>query len=111
MLRLVEPKIRPQSSPESLEFFVTDQGCIKANYLYIFNNALTRASNTIDSFLDAVNFNCISEDTYLEVKMLKEELGIDAWAQTQKNSHSFTTATIDKILDVLSLKYDEDEEV
>lgn len=110
LLRLVEPKVRPQSSPESLEFFVTDQACIKANYLYIFNNGLVRASN-MESFLDAVNFNCIDEDTYLEVKMLKEDLGVDAWVQTQKKSHGYTPATIDKVLAVLSLKFDEDKEV
>lgn len=45
-LRLVEPKLRPNSSPESLEFFVTDQSCIKPNYLYIFNNGLTRVANS-----------------------------------------------------------------
>ena len=35
-----------------------------------------------DNFLDGVNFNRIDEDAYLEVKMLKEELGIDEMCQS-----------------------------
>jgi len=106
LLRLVEPKLVPFSSPESLEFFVTDQSCIKADYLYIFNNAFSRVSNIRNQFIDDVNFSRISEDTYLEVKMLKEELGVDEWVQTQIKAYGFTPATIDLILAILELRYD-----
>ena len=51
-----------------------------------------------DNFLDGVNFNRIDEDAYLEVKMLKEELGIDEMCQSQNRAFSQSPETIDKIL-------------
>ena len=45
LLRLVEPKLVPFSSPESLEFFTTDQMSIKAGYLYIFNTGFAKATS------------------------------------------------------------------
>ena len=77
LVRLIEPKIEPQSSPESLIFFETDQACLKPGYLYVFNSSFARIANRNGSLIDSVNFSRISEDKYLEVKMLKEELKID----------------------------------
>ena len=82
LVRLIEPRLLPKTSPESLNFFETDQMCCKPYYLYHFNNGMVRSANVKGNFLDGVNFNRIDEDTYLEVKMLKEELGIDEMVQT-----------------------------
>ena len=43
--------------------------------------------------------------------MLKEELGVDAWVNTQNRSASFSPNVIDRILTILELKYDEDENI
>ena len=56
--------------------------CYKPGYLYIFNNGMVRSANVKGDFLDGVNFNRIDEDAYLEVKMLKEELGVDEMCQS-----------------------------
>ena len=58
-----------------------------------------------------MNFTRISEDTFLEVKMIKQELGVDEWIKTQKKFNEYTPKTIDLILKILELKYDEDEEI
>lgn len=77
LTRLIEPKIRPQSSPESLIFFETDQSCMKPGYLFLFNNSFGSIANKLGNLVDGVNFNRITEDNYLEVKMLMRELAID----------------------------------
>ena len=59
---------------------------------------MVRSANVKGNFLDGMNFNRIDEDTYLEVKMLKEELGIDEMVQTQNRAFAMSPATIDKIL-------------
>jgi hypothetical protein len=84
---------------------------IKAGYLYIFNTAFSRVASIRNQFIDDINFSRISEDTYLEVKMLKEELGIDEWVKTQPKAYGYTATTINLILKVLELKYDSDENV
>ena len=63
------------------------------------------------SFLDRVNMSRITEDIYLEVKMLWEELRVAQYPEGKKTGHSFNPATIAKILSVLELKYDLDETV
>ena len=80
---MVEPKITPQSSPESHTFFETDQYCLKPGYLYLFNSSCVRAVSNWNTLLSAVNFSRISEEIYLEVKMLKEELAIDEEVKKQ----------------------------
>ena len=77
LVRLIEPKLLPQTSPESLNFFETDQLCFKPVYLYIFNKGMAQSANVKGNFLDGLNFNRIDEDAYLEVKMLREELDLD----------------------------------
>ncbi len=69
--RLAEPKLQPNTSPESLLIFEPEQACIKPNFLYMLNEAYGRAANKCKTgFIDTLNFTRISEDTYLEVKML-----------------------------------------
>ena len=48
---------------------------------------MARSTNK-GNFLDGVNFNRIDEDAYLEVKMLKEELGVDEMCQSQNRAFS-----------------------
>ena len=72
---------------------------------------MVRSANVKGDFLDGINFNRIDENTYLEVKMLKQELGIDEIVKTQNIAFAQSPATIDKILRILELKFDEDESV
>ena len=94
LIRLVEPKLLPKTSPESINFFETDQFCLKPGSLLTFNEACVSSANNPEQvadglrgdFLDGLNFNRICEDTYLEVKMRKEMLGIDEMVKTQNRS-------------------------
>ena len=44
LMRLVEPKIVPNSNPESLNIFENEQSCIKPAFIYHFNSAMTQAA-------------------------------------------------------------------
>lgn len=72
---------------------------------------MVRSANVKGNFLDGVNFNRISEDAYLEVKMLKDELAIDEMVKRENRAFAQSPATIDKMLKILELKYDEDEAI
>ena len=61
--------------------------------------------------MSAVNFSRISEEIYLEVKMLKEELAIDEEVKKQNLAFAMSVNSIDTILEILELRYDLDEEV
>ena len=111
-MRLVEPKVIRNGAPQSLEFFVSEQECLKAGYLYIFNNAFNMAAYRSDfGFLSQLNLSRVSEDVYLEVKTRKEELKVDEYVQGKIKAYSFNPQTIDAILAILELKYDLDEDV
>ena len=110
-MRLVEPKVVRNGAPQSLDFFESEQECIKAGYLYIFNNAFNQSAYKSDGFLSQLNLSRISEDVYLEVKTRKEELKVDKYLQGKIKAYSFNPATIDTILAILELKYDLDEDV
>ena len=58
-----------------------------------------------------VNYSRVSEDVYLEVKMLMEELAIEEWAQTACKAYQNSVSTIKTMISILELKFDEDEEV
>lgn len=73
--RLIEPKITREIAPQALEVFESGQASIKPVVLYMFNCAFWRVSNSMNgNFIDTVNMSRISEDIYLEVRMLQEEL-------------------------------------
>ena len=61
--------------------------------------------------MSAVNFSRISEEIYLEVKMLKEELAIDEEVKKQNPAFAMSVDSIDTILEILELRYDLDEDV
>ena len=110
--RLAEPKLVPNSSPESLLIFEHEQACIKPNFLYMFNESFGRAANKCKTgFIDTLNYTRISEDNYLEVKMLWDELEIGKFGDSKIRAFSTNPETIERVIQVLELKYDEDEEV
>ena len=45
LIRLVEPKLLPKTSPESINFFETDQFCLKPGSLLTFNTACVRSAS------------------------------------------------------------------
>lgn len=68
-------------------------------------------ANKIGTLVDAVNFNRITEDNYLEVKMLMRELAIDEEVKKQNRAFAVSVHSINTILAILELKYDEDEDI
>lgn len=103
--------MREGGSPEVLELFESGQGCIKPSNLYLFNSAFCRAANAYEgTFLDTVNMSRVSEDVFLEVRMLQEKLRIQQFGEGKMRGLRFNPQTIETILNVLELKYDLDEE-
>ena len=86
LMRLVEPQLSPNTSPASVQFYETDQFCLKPNFNYIFNTSFCRFVNQRGSFINGINFNRITEDIYFEVKLIKETLNLEEIAQTQNRA-------------------------
>ena len=47
---------------------------MKPKVLYLLSNACGRVASRLGTLIDGVNLSRISEDVYLEVKMLRQEL-------------------------------------
>ena len=78
----------------------------------MLNESFCRAANkSKNGFIDTLNFTRISEDTYLELKMLWDELEIAKYGDNKIRAYSTNPETIQKALQVLELRFDLDEDV
>ena len=78
----------------------------------MLNESFCRAANkSKNGFIDTLNFTRISEDTYLEIKMLWDELEIAKYGDNKIRAYSTNPETIQKALQVLELRFDLDEDV
>ena len=101
--------LEPRQTPHDTKFIGTTapgQSCYKPQYLHIVNMVLCHAGFNL---IDRLNMNRCTEDTYLEVKWHKEKWDIDKFVE-DKPAYQSSVKTLNAALEVLELKFDEDEE-
>ena len=102
--------VEPRQTPHDTQFIgigIAGQSCYKPQYLHIANSFICHAGNDL---INRINLNRCTEDTYLQVKQWKEDWKIEAYVE-DKPAYKYSVMTINSILQVLELKFDEDEEV
>ena len=60
--------------------------------------------------IERLNLNRCTEDTFLEVKFAKERWEVDKYVE-DKPAYQSSVRTLNTVLRVLELKFDEDEDV
>ena len=65
----------------------------------MFNQSFSRVANKCKTgFIDTLNYTRISEDTYLEVKMLWDELEMGKYGDAKIRAFSINPETIERVI-------------
>ena len=102
--------VEPGQTPHDTHFIgisVPGQSCYKPQYLYLANQFMCHAGTDL---IDKLNLSRCTEDTYLEVKQRREDWQIEDFVK-DKLAFQASVTTMNLILKILELKFDDDEDV